>query len=58
MIVSMSAGMKWNEDNGEIGEAHKIEGLFKPFDSDNKGFSFYVPLTWLVRLILKMIKGE
>lgn len=26
------------DDDKEIGEAHKIEGLFKPFDKDNKGF--------------------
>ena len=48
--------MKWNRDDGEIGEAHKIEGLFQPFDADNKGFSVYFPLTWLVKLILKWVK--
>lgn len=53
--------MKWNEDDGIIGEAHKIDGLFQPFDRDNKGFSFYIGfgvIKWVYNFIKRGIRYE
>jgi hypothetical protein len=48
--VLRNVGMKWNTDD-EIGEMRKLDGSFF---ADQK--SFNIPLTWLVKLILKWIR--